>query len=205
MAKMTGGLSARLRSRLEAHRRLRLPAEGLRRAAVALVVIEAEQEEASVVLTRRAAGLRNHGGQFALPGGRLDPGETAIEAALRELHEEVGLERAASDVLGLLDDHVTRSGFHLTPVVVWGGSGQLTPSPDEVAAVYRVPCAEIADPATRRLLDFDGDGRRSLALAIAGTLVFAPTAALMLQLGLLAEGDVIERVDHHEQPRFAWR
>ena len=72
-----------------------------------------------MLLTRRAAGLRAHRGQWALPGGRCDEGETPVEAALRELHEELGLELGPDDVLGLLDDYPTRSGYLITPVVVW--------------------------------------------------------------------------------------
>ncbi|MEM8995283.1 MAG: CoA pyrophosphatase [Acidobacteriota bacterium] len=198
-------LRLRLRSALAAHDRDVKPDEGLIPAAVALVIVPDDRGRATAVLTRRAAKLRRHSGQFALPGGRLDPGETARQAALRELHEEVGLERGPEHVLGELDDHVARSGFHMTPVVVWGGRGELRPSPDEVARAYRVPLDEIAAPETGQHLDFDGDGRRSFALSIVGTLVFAPTAALLLQIAHLAVHGEMLSVDHYEQPRFAWR
>src|ERR1700691_262996 len=97
------------------------PAPALKRAAVAIVLVEADaaQTGTALLLTLRAAGLRAHRGQWALPGGRCDDGETPITAALRELHEELGLELGPDDVLGLLDDYPTRSGYLITPVAVW--------------------------------------------------------------------------------------
>jgi len=90
-------------------------------------------------LTRRAASLRSHSSQWALPGGRCDPGETPAQAGLRELHEEVGLELGEDDVLALLDDYPTRSGYLVTPVVVWAGTKTtLAPNPAEVDSVHRI-------------------------------------------------------------------
>src|SRR5436190_2154986 len=95
------------------------PALALKRAAVAIALTEAGDGRGgtSLLLTLRAAGLRAHRGQWALPGGRCDAGETPLEAALRELHEELGLEPGRESVLGLLDDYPTRSGYLITPVV----------------------------------------------------------------------------------------
>ena len=96
------------------------PAPVLKRAAVAIALVEADEgaNGTALLLTRRAAGLRAHRSQWALPGGRCDAGETPVEAALRELHEELGLKLGPADVLGLLDDYPTRSGYLIAPVVV---------------------------------------------------------------------------------------
>src|SRR2546430_2845661 len=116
-------------------------APDLKRAAVAIVLTGANEElqETALLLTRRAAGLRAHRAQWALPGGRCDAGETQVQAALRELHEELGLELSEGDVLGVLDDYPTRSGYLITPVVVWAGQGgAIVPNPAEVASVHRI-------------------------------------------------------------------
>src|ERR1700722_4907389 len=122
------------------------PAPALKRAAVAITLVDAGEAEQStaMLLTLRAADLRAHRGQWALPGGRCDEGETAVMAALRELHEELGLELGPADVLGLLDDYPTRSGYLITPVVVWAtASTALSPNPSEVASVHRIGLPEI--------------------------------------------------------------
>ena len=93
---------------------------GLKAAAVAVCVVR-QQETPALLITQRADTLRSHAGQWALPGGRQEPGESAEDAARRELHEETGVSVRAGEVLGLLDDYVTRSGYLITPVVVWGG------------------------------------------------------------------------------------
>src|SRR5260370_32063702 len=110
------------------------PAPVLKRAAVAIALVENSgvASGTALLLTLRAAGLRAHRGQWALPGGRCDEGETQVEAALRELREELGLELGAGDVLGLLDDYPTRSGYLITPVVVWVAPGAaISPNPEE--------------------------------------------------------------------------
>src|SRR4029077_7647890 len=97
-------------------------------------------------LTRRGAGLRAHAAQWALPGGRVDAGESVAAAALRALEEEDGVVCATAAVLGRLDDYGTRSSFLITPVVVWAGAEcALTPNPAEVTAVYRIPLVELDD------------------------------------------------------------
>ena len=149
-------LDEALRKRVETNlsKFSRLPVDGgdLRPAAVALVLIADEQAEPCFVLTQRAAKLKHHAGQWALPGGRLETGETVEQAAIRELSEEVGLDLPAESVLGILDDYPTRSGFVITPVVVWaGGESRMKPDPGEVAAVYRVPLGELGRPDVPRL------------------------------------------------------
>src|SRR3712207_5930584 len=94
---------------------------------------------AAFLLCRRASRLNRHAGQWALPGGRIDAGETALDAAPRELDGELGLRLEPSSVVGWLDDYATRSGYRISPVVLWGGADpQLTLAPDEVLAVYRI-------------------------------------------------------------------
>src|ERR1700736_1686176 len=125
------------------------PAPALKRAAVAIALTEAADaaDGTAVLLTLRAAGLRAHRGQWALPGGRCDAGETQIEAGLRELAEELGLALTPADVLGLLDEYPTRSGYLITPVVVWAGAkAAISPNPAEVASVHRIALDQIERP-----------------------------------------------------------
>jgi 8-oxo-dGTP pyrophosphatase MutT (NUDIX family) len=174
--------------------------------AVALVLVPGPAREPSFLLTRRAAKLNRHGGQFALPGGRLDPGEDVCAAARRELHEELGVELGEHSVLGLLDDFATRSGYVMTPVVLWGPEvGGLTPSPAEVAVSYRVPLRELYRPDVPILTPAPAGDAPILSLPLVGTEVFSPTAAIIYQLRELALEGRITRVHHYEQPRFAWR
>src|SRR4030081_4126236 len=111
---------------------------GLKRAAVAVALVDAGDGSGgtALLLTLRAAGLRAHSSQWALPGGRCDEGETQVTAALRELHEELGLDLREANVLGLLDDYPTRSGYLITPVGGWAEvSAAISPNPEEVASV----------------------------------------------------------------------
>jgi 8-oxo-dGTP pyrophosphatase MutT (NUDIX family) len=178
----------------------------LRRAAVAVALLPDEEGLPSFVITRRAPKLRSHGGQWALPGGRLDDGESPEMAALRELAEEVGLELPERNVLGLLDDYPTRSGYVITPVVVWGGAeSRLEPNPAEVAAVFRVPLLELERPDIPRLRRIPESDRPVISLPLLGTHIHAPTAAILYQLREVAILGRATRVAQYEQPVFAWR
>ena len=139
-------LRDRVRGHLARFERHIHASSGLRAAAVALALLPADDGAPSFVLTRRAAKLSAHQGQWALPGGRIDPGETPAGAALRELHEEVGLELDGDAVLGLLDDYPTRSGYCITPVVVWAGAdGRAGAEPRRGGeSEYRVPLADLS-------------------------------------------------------------
>lgn len=176
-----------------------------RRAAVAIALTDADDGSPAFVLTRRVAKLRAHAGQWALPGGRLDDGETVIDAALRELDEEVGLTRAAGDVMTVLDDYPTRSGYFITPVVVWGGdAARLRPNPDEVAAIHRIPLALITAEDAVEFSRIPQSDRPVIRLHMGTRSIHAPTAALLYQFRELLAGRCT-RVDGLEQPVFAWR
>ncbi|WP_040339716.1 NUDIX hydrolase [Candidatus Blastococcus massiliensis] len=175
----------------------------LKQAAVALCVTERDGAP-TLVITRRAAGLRAHAGQWALPGGRLDAGEGPVEGALRELHEEIGVELGPEAVLGVLDDYVTRSGYVMTPVVCWAGPvDDFTGSDTEVAAVFEVPLTELdVDPVFEAIPESESPVIR---LPLMGGFVHAPTAAVVHQFCRIACRGEVERVAGYEQPVFAWR
>lgn len=183
------------------------PAVGLKRAAVAILLLETEDGtgEGAFLLTRRAKGLRGHSGQWALPGGRCDAGETLAQAALREIGEEIGLGLAPDAVLGTLDDYPTRSGYLITPVVVWADLNPvLRLNHDEVAFVNRVPLDDIAREEAVAFTTIPESPRTLVHMKINGTTVHAPTAALLYQFRELLAGR-ITRVADLEQPVFAWR
>jgi ADP-ribose pyrophosphatase YjhB (NUDIX family) len=160
---------------------------------------------AAFLLCRRASRLNKHAGQWALPGGRLDHGETPVEAALRELDEEVGLRLDTEAVVGWLDDYPTRSGYVITPIVLWAGAdARLVPSPDEVHAVYRIGLHALRDGATRFVSIPESD-RPVVQVPLGQDLIHAPTGAVLYQFRQVAmAGNIDERVDHLEQPVFAW-
>lgn len=190
-----GGLAPRL-----------LPDGELRRAAVSVALLRGEQGEACFLLQRRAASLRGHSGQWSLPGGRVDPGEAPLAAALREVREEVSLDCGEADVLGRLDDYPTRSGYLISPFVVWiDDAAALRPDPGEVAALYKVPLAELLRPDSPKFSRIPESERPVIGLPLWDWLVHAPTAAYLYQFREAALLGRHTPVAELEQPPFAWR
>jgi len=181
--------------------------EGLRTAAVAVAVVSDAAGEACFLFTERSSGLKHHAGQYALPGGRIDPGETPEQTALRELEEEVGLGLGRESVLGRLDDFTTRSGFVMTPVVVWGGDpGPLEGNPGEVEAVHAIALAVLDGPDVPHLETIPESDRPVLSIPLGdGESIWAPAGAILYQLREVGLYGRPTRVAHFEQPVFAWR
>ncbi len=175
-------------------------------AAVAVTLLPDKGGRGCFLLTRRSLRLRRHRGQWALPGGRIDETETPEQAALRELHEEVGLDLDSSAVLGRLDDFGARSGFIITPVVLWCRDyRELAPNPAEVHRAYRIPLIDLDRPDVPVLREIPESKNPVLSMPIRGGLVHSPTAAIVYQmLEVVLRGNDV-RVAHYEQPVFAWR
>lgn len=193
--------------------------EGLKKAAVAVTIVdqpcgadgskprsvESSAGYAAMILTRRAATLRTHPGQWALPGGRMEAGERPEDTVLRELEEEVGLRLDPKAVIGRLDDYNTRSGFTIKPVVVWGGTGVgLKPNPGEVASIHLIPLSEFMRDDAPILEDIPESEHPVLMMPVGDTCIAAPTAAIIYQFREVAMLGNDRRVAHYEQPYFAW-
>ncbi|WP_026912158.1 NUDIX hydrolase [Patulibacter minatonensis] len=191
--------------RLRAFRPRTLPLpEGTRRAAVVLAIVD-DGEELGLWITRRAARMRAHPGQWAIPGGRLEAGETDVAAGLRELGEELGVHLGEDAVLGRLDDYETRSGFVITPVVAWAGrpAEPPVPNPAEVDELHLLTLDALdVEPLFHEIPESD---RPVVQLPILDDLIHAPTAAILHQFREVALHGRDTRVAEFEQPVFAWR
>ena len=212
-------LFERIRANLHGFEVRSLAREGLRRAAVALTVVDAGHgpcvygiprrepwsRDAALVLTRRSLKLKHHAGQWALPGGRVETGESPEDTALRELAEEVGLGLNRQNVIGRLDDFCTRSRFVITPVVVWAGpTTALERNPAEVKSIHRIPVAELLREDAPLLEETQEARNPILCMPVGNSFIAAPTAALLYQFREVAILGRDTRVAHYEQPFFAW-
>jgi len=196
----------RARANLAAFDRRAAAPEGRNATAVAVVLLPDDEGRGCFLLTKRAPTLRAHTGQWALPGGRMDARETPEGAAIRELDEEVGLKLGAGTALGLLDDYPTRSGFVITPVVFWADDpGALSPNPAEVARVHLVPLEDLDAPDVPRFVSIPESDRPVIQVPLLGSLIHAPTAAVIYQMREVVAHGRPTRVDHLEQPVWAWR
>ncbi|HEY0437078.1 MAG TPA: CoA pyrophosphatase [Phenylobacterium sp.] len=198
--RFTADLRQRIRAHLTSFKPTPFDLKDLRHAAVGLVLVANETGHAGIILTRRLTTLRRHSGQWALPGGRLDPGESAETAALREIHEEIGLDLDRSAVLGRLDDYATRSGHLISPFVVWGGpDARLQVNPEEVDAAFHIPLADLDHPRALQLAPLLHFQVPSLP-----TTLHAPTAAIVYQFREVSLHGRDVSVAEVEQPYFAW-
>ena len=199
-------LLERARANLAAFDRRAAAIEGRKAAAVAVVLLADPEGRGCFLLTKRTPTLRAHTGQWALPGGRMDAGESPERAALRELDEELGLKLGADTLLGFLDDYPTRSGYVITPVVFWAQDpGALLPNPAEVARVHLVPLEDLDAPGVPRFISIAESDRPVIQVPLLGSLIHAPTAAVIYQMREVVSHGRSTRVDHLEQPVWAWR
>ncbi len=200
-------MRARIAANLRGFARAPASARGLKHAAVAIALVCDDNGEGAYVLTRRTPRLNSHAGQFALPGGRIDEGETPIEGALRELREEVNLNLEADAVLGLLDDYRTQSGYLITPIVVWAGAdARMEANPHEVARIHRIAFRELNRPDSPQF-DHIPESERPVIRLLMGDddALHAPTAAMVYQFREVGLHGRPTRVAHLGEPVWAWR
>lgn len=183
-------LGTRIRTALEHGPELELLTGDLaedRRSATPAAVLVAitDRTQPGVILTVRRENLRTHAGQIAFPGGRIDPGEDAVAAALREAWEEIGLERAAVEVIGTIESYRTVTDYSVTPVVaVIPPDLPLSPHEHEVADWFEAPLAHLIDPTNhvRQSAIFGGLQRHYYEIMWDNRRIWGATAAMVVNL-----------------------
>jgi 8-oxo-dGTP pyrophosphatase MutT (NUDIX family) len=204
-AGLSRDLIDRIAANLAAFPRMAVDSPGLRRAAVA-IVIAPHAGEPAYPLTRRAPSMRRGAGNLALPGGAAEPGEDAVQTAIRETAEELGVVLAPGAALGLLDDFVTLSGFVVTPVVLWSPDPlRLAPDPAEVGEAWMNPLRELDHPEAPRREPNPGGGEPILRMVVRGRWINPPTAAWLYQFREVALHGRHTRVASVGQPAWTAR
>jgi 8-oxo-dGTP pyrophosphatase MutT (NUDIX family) len=198
-------LRTRIATNLAAFERIALAHEGRRRAAVA-ILLSPHNNEPSYVLTRRALNMRRGAGNYALPGGNCDPDEDVIDAAIREVREELGVNIVREAVLGLLDDFVTLGGHVVTPVVLLSAEPlQLNPDPGEVHSAWFLPLSELDHPEAPRRIQHPDGGDPILRMFANRDWINPPTAAWLYQFREVALHGREVRVSTVGQPSWTAR
>ncbi len=199
-------LRQRLTDNLAAFERQEQSSIGLKRAAVVLAVARQDDGDGTLLITRRSSNLRAHAGQWALPGGRLDDGEDAVTAALRELQEEINLTPSVDNILGILDDYPTRSGYVMTPVVVWiNDLANMKANPNEVASIHEISFQELARPDSPQFARKAPEADMIIRMLFNDVRIHAPTAAVLYQFReTVMHGNPI-RVAQYAPPGWAQR
>lgn len=155
---------------------------GERRHAAVAIALSPTPDGPAYCLTRRALHMRRGAGNYALPGGNLEPGEDAVAAAIRETHEELGVTLPAESFLGALDDFVTLGGHVVTPVVLWSPEPlTLVPNPEEVSKGWLEPLANLDHPEAPRKEPNPGGGPPIYRMFANGSWLNPPTAAFLWQ------------------------
>ena len=199
-------LRQRVQNNLDSHPQINGEDQSLRKASVGIIIVESQEGKAGFILTRRSKGLRNHSYQYALPGGRIDPGETREETVLREVREEIGISVSSNEILGCLDEYETRSGFSITPVVLWVEDlTTMVPEPNEVDEILIIDLEELFRNDSPRWVDIDESEKQVLQLPIKNRLIHAPTAALLYQFKEVGIAGTLLRTDHVEEPIWPWK
>lgn len=155
------------------------------RPAAVLAPIVLRADGPSLLLTQRAKSLRDHSGQISFPGGKIEAGETPLDAALREVGEEIGLPRGKIEILGKLDPYQTSTGFRVFPVVgLVAPPFELTPDPNEVEEVFETPLGFLMEPANhqRMSMEWRGARRQFYAMPWEGRYIWGATAGMIRNL-----------------------